>query len=131
MESLSKYLYSFLIFTHVDICPVILFILLLTFWLLSKEVALERDRKRESDGKGPRLFSFLEKGERNNPEGLYYQWRVYSALNGDFLNSWFTLPHRQFVNGKWWIPPPCTGIETITTSVCSFSLLFILFVHCC
>ena len=60
--------------------------------------------KREADNTAFKMFLEAPEG---NPCRVYYQWRVYSLLQGDTLTEWRTAPFQIFHDGPVWFPPPC------------------------
>ncbi|KAG5437699.1 hypothetical protein PCANB_000736 [Pneumocystis canis] len=42
--------------------------------------------------------------DSNTPEHVYYRWKLFSLLNGDFPYKWSKEPFQMFTNGAWWIP---------------------------
>ncbi|KAG5513301.1 hypothetical protein PMAC_001364 [Pneumocystis sp. 'macacae'] len=65
---------------------------------------------------GVEFEAFLMKKESNNsdyeflfdsmtPEHVYYRWKLFSLLNGDFPYRWSKEPFQMFTDGAWWIPP--------------------------
>ncbi|KAG4305828.1 hypothetical protein PORY_000738 [Pneumocystis oryctolagi] len=68
---------------------------------------------------GVEFEAFLMKKECDNPnyeflfdsttpEHVYYRWKLFSLLNGDFPYKWSKDPFQMFTNGAWWIPPENT-----------------------
>ncbi|XP_063873088.1 U2 snRNP-associated SURP motif-containing protein-like isoform X3 [Scylla paramamosain] len=49
-------------------------------------------------------FRFLF--ENQSPAHVYYQWKLFSMLQGDSPSRWSTKPFRMFKNGSIWKPPP-------------------------
>ncbi|QSL66973.1 hypothetical protein MERGE_001360 [Pneumocystis wakefieldiae] len=68
---------------------------------------------------GVEFEAFLMKREHDNPdyeflfdsttsEHVYYRWKLFSLLNGDFPYKWSKEPFQMFTNEAWWIPPENT-----------------------
>ncbi|EMR08167.1 hypothetical protein PNEG_03341 [Pneumocystis murina B123] len=68
---------------------------------------------------GVEFEAFLMKREYDNPdyeflfdsttsEHIYYRWKLFSLLNGDFPYKWSKEPFQMFTNEAWWVPPENT-----------------------
>lgn len=60
------------------------------------------DAVREREANNPE-FAFLN---GDDPDSVYYMWRVWSICNGDSLTSWRVEPFLMTIEGPLWIPPP-------------------------